>query len=92
MPRIFDTIRDAIDDAVLEAAWQPPASIDQRHMGQMFEDFTAVLPKHKPKQKIVKLVGDAFDYKVKACFAIAASSEPRLDGNIIIKKGAIYPA
>jgi L-fucose mutarotase len=39
----------------------------------------------------VPLIGDAFYNKVKACFAIVASSEPRLYGNIIVKKGVIYP-
>jgi L-fucose mutarotase len=57
----------------------------------VFEDFAAVLLKHEPKQKIVPLIGDAFYNKVKACFAIVASSEPRLYGNIIVKKGVIYP-
>jgi L-fucose mutarotase len=51
-----------------------------------------VLLKYEPKQKIMPLVGDAFYAKVRACFAIVASSEPRLYGNIIVKKGVIYPA
>jgi L-fucose mutarotase len=60
-------------------------------MEPVFEDFTAVLLKHEPKQTIVPLVGDAFYSKVKSCFAIVASSEPRLYGNIVVKKGVIYP-
>jgi L-fucose mutarotase len=40
----------------------------------------------------VPLTGEAFYNKVKACHAVVASSEPRLYGNIIIKKGVIYPA
>ena len=51
-----------------------------------------MLLKHEPRQKIVPLTGDAFYNKVKACFAIVASSEPRLYGNIIVKKGVIYPS
>jgi len=40
----------------------------------------------------VPLVGSDFYNKVKACFAVVASSEARLYGNIIVKKGVIYPA
>jgi L-fucose mutarotase len=65
--------------------------MDPKRMEPVFEDFAAVLLKHEPKQKIVPLIGDAFYNKVKACFAIVASSEPRLYGNIIVKKGVIYP-
>lgn len=93
-PRILDAILSVmpVDDMVPEAAWRPAAHMDPARIEPVFEDFTAVLLKHEPKQKIVPLVGDAFYNKVKACFAIVASSEPRLYGNIIVKKGVIYPA
>ena len=81
-----------VDDMVPEAVWRPAAHMDPARMEPVFADFAAVLKKHEPKQKIVPLVGDAFYNKVKACFAIVASSEPRLYGNIIVKKGVIYPA
>lgn len=81
-----------VDDVVLEAACRPNAYMDPKRMERVFEDFTAVVLKHEPKQRIVPLVGDAFYTKVKACSAIVASSEPRFYGNIIVKKGVIYPA
>jgi L-fucose mutarotase len=80
-----------VDDMVPEAVWRPAAHMDPKRMEPVFEDFTAVLLKHEPKQTIVPLVGDAFYDKVKSCFAIVASSEPRLYGNIVVKKGVIYP-
>ena len=37
------------------------------------------------------LPGDAFYDRVKAAHAVVATSEPRLYGNMIIRKGVIYP-
>ena len=93
-PRILDAILSVmpVDDMVPDAVWRPSAYLDPQRMEPVFADFTAVLLKHEPEQKIVALSGDAFYNKVKACFAVAASSEPRLCGNIIVRKGVIYPA
>lgn len=92
-PRILDAILSVmpVDDMVPEAIWRPAAYNDPKLMEAVFEDFTAIVLKHEPKQKIVPLVGDAFYSKVKNAFAIVASSEPRLYGNIVVKKGVIYP-
>ena len=93
-PRILDAILSVmpVDDMVPEAEWRPSAYLDPKRMEPVFEDFTAVLLKYEPKQKIVPLTGDAFYNKVKACFAIVASSEARLYGNIVVKKGVTYPS
>jgi L-fucose mutarotase len=92
-PRILDAILSVmpVDDMVPESVWRPAAFLDPKRMEPVFHEFAAVLQKHEPKQKIVPLTGDEFYNKVKACFAIVASSEPRLYGNIVIKKGVIYP-
>ncbi|MCB1430847.1 MAG: transporter [Alphaproteobacteria bacterium] len=93
-PRILDAILSVIpvDDMVPEAVWRPAAYLDPDRMEPVFEDFAAVLKKYEPAQKIVALKGDTFYDKVKSCFAIVASSEARLYGNIIVKKGVIYPS
>ena len=92
-PRILDAILSVlpVDDLVPEAIWRPAAYNDPQRMELVFEDFTAVVLKHEPNHKIVPLVGDAFYSKVKNAFAIVASGEPRLYGNIVIRKGVIYP-
>jgi L-fucose mutarotase len=92
-PRILDAILSVmpVDDMVQEAVWRPAAYGDPKRMEPVFEDFTTVLMKHEPKQRIVPLVGDAFYHRMRNAFAIVASSEPRLYGNIIIRKGVIYP-
>lgn len=93
-PRILDAILSVmpVDDMVPEAVWRPAAYLDPSRIEPVFEAFAQVLARHEPKQKIVPLAGEAFYNKVKASFAIVASSEPRLYGNIIVKKGVIYPA
>jgi len=93
-PRILDAILSVlpVDDMVAEAVWRPAAHLDPRRMEPVFDDFSAVLLKHEPKQHIVALTGETFYSKVKACFAIIASSESRLYGNIVVRKGVIHPA
>jgi L-fucose mutarotase len=92
-PRILDAILSVmpVDDMVPEAIWRPAAYNDPKRMEEVFDDFTAVVMKHEPKQRIVPLVGDAFYSKAKNAFAIVASSEQRLYGNVVVRKGVIYP-
>lgn len=92
-PRILDAILSVmpVDDMVPEAVWRPAAYLDPARIEPVFEAFAAVLGKHEPGQRIVPLTGEAFYNKVRACFAIVASGEPRLYGNIIVRKGVIYP-
>jgi L-fucose mutarotase len=93
-PRILDAILSVmpVDDMVPDAVWRPAAYLDPSRMEPVFDDFAEVLRKHEPAQKIVPLIGSDFYAKVRSCFAIVASSEPRLYGNIIVRKGVIYPA
>jgi L-fucose mutarotase len=93
-PRILDAILSVmpVDDMVPEAVWRPAAYLDPERIEPVFEEFATVVRKYEPKQKIIPLTGDDFYNKVKACFAIVASSEPRLYGNVIVKKGVIYPS
>jgi L-fucose mutarotase len=92
--RLLDAILSVmpVDDMVAEAIWRPAAYLDPRRMEPVFEEFAAIVARHEPKQKIVALVGSDFYNKVKACFAVVASSEARLYGNIVVRKGVIYPA
>lgn len=92
-PRILDAILSVmpVDDMVPEAVWRPAAALDPARMEPVFADFEAVLHRHEPDRAIVPLVGDTFYAKVRACYAVVASSEPRLYGNIVVRKGVIYP-
>lgn len=92
-PRILDAILSVmpVDDMVPEAVWRPAAHLDPGRVEPIFDEFAAVLGKHEPNQQIWALIGDAFYDKVKNCFAVVASSEARLYGNIVVRKGVIYP-
>ena len=91
--RIADAILSVmpVDEFVSEAVFRPAAYGDAKRMEPVFSDFEAVLKKHEPKQKLTALVGSDFYNRVKACYAIVASGERRLYGNLIIRKGVIHP-
>jgi L-fucose mutarotase len=92
-PRIADAILCVmpIDEFVPEAVFRPAAYGDTKRMEPVFSDFETVLRKYEPKQKISVLVGSDFYNRVKTCYAIVASGERRLYGNLILRKGVIHP-
>jgi len=60
--------------------------------GQMpiFDEFRALLRKYEPKMaKLEGIERFAFYERVKNCFAVVATGERRLYGNLILKKGII---
>jgi L-fucose mutarotase len=81
-----------VDESVPEAAFRPAAGGDTKRMEPIFSEFEAILKKHEPERKVGVLVGPDFYNRVKACFAIVATSERRLYGNLILRKGVIHPA
>ena len=68
------------------------AESDPKLMQPIFSEFEAILKKYEPRHKITVLVGADFYSRVKACYAIVASGERRLYGNLILRKGVIHPA
>jgi L-fucose mutarotase len=92
-PRIAEAILSVmpVDEFVPEAVFRPAAYGDTKRMEPVFSDFEIVLKKYEPKQKISVLVGSDFYNRVKACYAIVASGERRLYGNLILRKGVIHP-
>ncbi len=93
-PRIVEAILSVmpVDAFVPEAVFRPAAGGDAKRLEPVFADFEEILKKYEPKQKIsVLLVGSDFYNRVKACYAIVASGERRLYGNLILRKGVIHP-
>jgi L-fucose mutarotase len=80
-----------LDEMVPEAAWRPAANLDPKKIEPIFKEFDATVAKHEPKQKVHVLVGADFYNKVKNAFALIATTERRLYGNIVLKKGVIHP-
>ena len=77
-----------IDDVVEQAVFIP--FIDKPQ--PIHAVFGTALAVHVPGMRIFPLKGAAFYERVKAAHAIIATSEPALYGNIILRKGVIYPA
>jgi L-fucose mutarotase len=81
-----------LDEMVPEACWRPAAHLDPKRIEPVFKEFDKIVAKHEPKQKVHVLVGADFYNKVKGCYALIATTERRLYGNIVLKKGVIHPA
>ena len=92
-PRIVEAILSVmpVDEFVPEAVFRPAAGGDSKRMEPVFSDFEKVLKQYEPTQKISVLVGSDFYNRVKAYYAIVASGERRLYGNLILRKGVIHP-
>ena len=80
-----------LDEMVPDSVFRPAAKNDPALMQPVFEDFEKIVRKWEPTHPITTLVGVDFYNRVKGCYAVVASSEARLYGNIILKKGVIHP-
>jgi L-fucose mutarotase len=93
VPEILDAILSVmpLDSFVPEACWRPAAFLDPKRLEPIFAEFNAIVARHEPQQKVHVLVGADFYSKVKGSYALIATTERRLYGNIILKKGVIFP-
>ena len=81
-----------LDDFVPEACWRMEvvgaASSDE----PIFAEFRAIIAKREGAQfKLASLERFAFYERAKSAFAILSTSERRLYGNVILKKGIVRP-
>ena len=81
-----------LDAVVPDCAFRPAAFNDPNNMQPIFSEFETIVKKHEPERHITTLVGADFYNRVKGCYAIVASGEARLYGNIVLKKGVIHPS
>ena len=80
-----------VDDFVPEALFRASARGETGLSDPVHREMEAVCARRAPGRTVVALAGADFYARVKAAHAIVATSEPRLYGNIIIRKGVIYP-
>jgi L-fucose mutarotase len=80
-----------LDEMVPDCAFRPAANLDPKRMEPIFSEFEKIVVKWEPKRHISTLVGADFYNRVKGCYAIVASGERRLYGNIVLKKGVVHP-
>jgi L-fucose mutarotase len=92
-PRIVDAILSVmpLDDFVPQTAFRPAAGGDPARYEPVMADLQKAVARHEPGVELVPLVGDDFYGRVKSAYAIVASGERRLYGNIILRKGVVRP-
>ena len=92
-PEIVDAVLSLmpLDAAVPEAAFRPCAFGDCGRVEPVFAAFEEVIARREPGFRLVPIAGDSFYERIRAAYAVVASGERRLYGNIILRKGVIDP-
>lgn len=80
-----------IDDFVPAAIFRATVKQDLDALDPVHRDIIACCARHEPAQKVVPLRGPEFYPRVRAAHTVVQTSEPRLYGNVILRKGVIYP-
>jgi len=81
-----------LDTFVPEACWRMQVVGSPNQEEPVFEEFRKVIAKREgPQFKLASLERFAFYERARRTFAILSTSERRLYGNIILKKGVIRP-
>ena len=82
-----------LDAYVPEAAWRMEV-VDQPDAEEpIFAEFRDTIWRHEGSDfKLSQLERFAFYARAKSCFAVVATGERRLYGNLILKKGVVRPA
>ncbi|GAB4064048.1 transporter [Ancylobacter sonchi] len=92
-PAILDAVLSLmpLDAAVEHAAFRPCAHGDCGRLEEVFVEFTRIIDRREPGFQLVPISGEPFYDRIRAAYAIVASGERRLYGNIILRKGVIRP-
>jgi len=90
-PLIVDAILSLmpLDRDVPEAAFRPCAFGDCNRIEPIYEEFQTAIDRNDADIKLVPIAGQPFYDRIKNAYAIVASGELRLYGNIILRKGVI---
>lgn len=80
-----------LDDMVPEAAFRPGIAGQPDRREPIFGEFEAVVDRFEPGKRVIQLDGPAFYTRVKGAFAVVATTEARLYGNLVLRKGVIAP-
>ena len=80
-----------VDDFVPEALFRASVKGDLDALDPVHREIIAVCARMR-RARLVPLPGERFYDRVKIAYAVVATSEPRLYGNFIVRKGVICPA
>jgi L-fucose mutarotase len=82
-----------LDDFAREAAWRMEVVGDPQAEQPIYGEFRAIIARHESSAThLAGLERFAFYERARAAYAIVATGEVRLYGNIILKKGVVRPA
>ena len=82
-----------LDDFVPEAAWRMQVVGAPDEEQPIFAEFREILARREsPKFTLASFERFAFYQRAARCFAVVATSERRLYGNIILKMGVVKPS
>jgi L-fucose mutarotase len=92
-PRLVDAILSLmpLDNSVEQAVFRPGIKNDPERREPIMLEFERIVFKYEPKISIVPLPGELFYNRVRNAYAIVATGERRLYGNLILRKGVIGP-
>jgi L-fucose mutarotase len=80
-----------VDDFVPHALFCASVRGDPTKLDPVHHEMIAVCARRAPGMTVTPLAGPAFYERVKAAYAVVATSEPRLYGNFIVRKGVVRP-
>ena len=81
-----------LDDFVPEAAWRMEVVGDPAAEQPIFTEFRTIIARHESAaMRLAGLERFAFYDRARSAYAIVATGEARLYGNIILKKGVVRP-
>lgn len=91
--RMLDAVLSVlpIDDFVEDAIFRASVRGDLDNPDPVHIDMIATCRRWVPDRAVIALKPDAFYARVRAAYAIVQTSEPRLYGNIVLRKGVVYP-
>lgn len=78
-------------DGDRQAAFRPGIRGNPAHLEPIMTRFQQIVSRSEPAVTIAPLMDQAFYARVKTCFAIVASGERALYGNLVLRKGVIKP-
>ena len=81
-----------LDEFVPDVCWRMEVVGTSEAEQPIFAEFRSIVAKREgPRFKLASLERFAFYARARECFAVVATGERRLYGNIILKKGIVRP-
>lgn len=80
-----------IDDFVPQAIFRATVKQNLDTVDPVHIDMIACCARHEPSIPVTPLLGPEFYARVRAAHAVVQTGEPRLYGNIILRKGVVHP-